>query len=756
MLKRLRSFDLNFIAVLLIVVVAALPLLTRPGLPRHTDLELHVFRAAEYSRLWADGVVYPRWAANFYYGYGYPIFNYYAPFTYALSSAYALIPVVDIVTAVKGVMLTAFLLAAYGAYFLARRHFGPMAGVIAAAAFVLSPYFVFIEPFMRGDLAEFFALSLLPWVFLVFDRPRFSIAQPLVLAILIFSHNLMALMAVGLLAACLLWRGLLIDKPRRWIGDAVSIGLALALTAIFWLPFFVERSAVRLDVAGPGHFDYHNHFIPLSMLLSPSPALDFGATTPKYIYNLGSAQWLLLILAAITAVIKRREKAGKQALFFVVMALLLIFLVTPASTFIWDAFPQTALIQFPWRFLGPAALMLAMSGQWSVVRSQSVDSGITRYLSLVILLGLLVAALPTLYPPEWHADFGDTSAKGSIDFELSGVALGTTSTGDFLPTPVGTLPPANSALLTSYATTIDKLDRTSLPAGATAQAEAHTAIYDRFKVSAPNEFRARVLTFVFPGWRAYIDGHEVSIAPEDQSGLMTFPVPAGSHVIEVALQLTTPQLIGTLMSIGAAGIILVLALRRRRASTDTDDVRVHHPTISLSLIFSVLLFLIVKIGVIDRCDSCFRYTSPAGQVLGAQVKQVAHLGGHIDLLGYDVPVVEVKAGDSLPLTLYWKATAPVPKNYQVFAHVGVPGVPPFGQSDKLNPGDFPTTRWPLDKYVWDDHTVIIAPDTPPGEYELSVGLYTLGDGVRAPVFDEAGQIVGDHVVLQTRIKVISN
>ena len=105
----------------------------------------------------------------------------------------------------------------------------------------------------------------------------------------------------------LLWRGLLIDGPKRWVYDLFSIGLAAALTAVFWLPFIAERNAIRLDVAGPGHFDYHNHFIPLSMLLSPSTALDMGATTPKYIYNLGLVQWLLLIPAAIVAVLRRKS-----------------------------------------------------------------------------------------------------------------------------------------------------------------------------------------------------------------------------------------------------------------------------------------------------------------------------------------------------------------------------------------------------------------------------------------------------------------
>ncbi len=329
-MNRLRRFDLNLITVLVIVAIAALPFLTRSGLPRHTDLELHVFRAAEYGEALRSGVPYPRWAPDFYYGYGYPIFNYYAPFTYFLSSVFGLIPGVDTVLSVKLVMLLAFALGGYGVYFLARRHFGSTAGVIASAAFVLSPYFLFIDPLMRGDLAEFFALGLLPWVFYVFDQPRrFSVATPLVLAAFVFSHNLLAVIGSILLALYLLWRGLFVDGVRRWAYDLISIGLAAALTAIFWLPFIVERSAIRLDVIGPGHFDYHNHFVPPSMLFAQSPALDLGATAPKYLYNLGLVQWLLLIPAAGLIVWRRAASNRKVALFFVLMALLLIFLITP-------------------------------------------------------------------------------------------------------------------------------------------------------------------------------------------------------------------------------------------------------------------------------------------------------------------------------------------------------------------------------------------------------------------------------------------
>ncbi len=765
-MTRLRRFDLNLITILIIVVIAALPFLTRPGLPRHTDLELHVYRAAEYGDVLRDGVLYPRWAPDFYYGYGYPIFNYYAPFSYALASVFNLIPGLDPVTSVKFVILFAYALGAYGVYFLARRHFGSVAGVIASAAFVLSPYLLFIDPLMRGDLAEFLALSLLPWVFYVFDQPRhFSIAQPLILAAFVLSHNLLALIGATLLALYLLWRGLFLDGPKRWAYDFVSISLAAALTAVFWLPFLAERNAIRLAVAGAGHFDYHNHFIPLSMLLSPSPALDMGATTPKYIYNLGLVQWLLLIPVAILMVVRRKTTGSKIALFFVLMTLLLAFLVTPASAFLWDLLPVAAYVQFPWRFLGPAAFTLAMS-LGILFRDGSETQGRERHKTLhvlrftlvpaAVLLALFVSALPNMYPPLWNASFGDTSPRGMIDFELSGVALGTTSTGDFLPKPIGREPGPTQTLLDSYRTgVIDKFDRSTLPAGATVQVEDHSASYDRFAVDTPVEFKGRLLTFLFPGWRVLIDGGEVPVTPMDQSGFMEFQVPAGSHRVEAELSATQPQLIGGFISFGALVAVFILAVSRRRPMARRESPVPQRPAFAVALSLIGVIFLVAKIGWVDRCDACFRYTSPPGQALGAQHQQRANFGGHIELLGYDLPSGEVESGQQLPLTLYWHATAPVPYNYQVFVHLTNPATTLWGQSDKLNPGDFPSTRWPLDRFVWDDYQLPVLPGTPPGEYRLSVGLYDLASGQRAPILNDAGQIVSDNVVLDTVVNVVA-
>ena len=113
----------------------------------------------------------------------------------------------------------------------------------------------------------------------------------------------------------------------------------------------------------------------------------------------------------------------------------------------------------------------------------------------------------------------------------------------------------------------------------------------------------------------------------------------------------------------------------------------------------------------------------------------------------------MRSGEQLPLTLYWRAIAPVPDNLQVFAHLTQPAAHLWGQSDNLNPGSVPTTRWPLDKYVRDEHNLDVLPGTPPGDYRLTVGLYTMADGARVPVSDGAGVALGDTFTLDTSVRV---
>jgi hypothetical protein len=95
--------------------------------------------------------------------------------------------------------------------------------------------------------------------------------------------------------------------------------------------------------------------------------------------------------------------------------------------------------------------------------------------------------------------------------------------------------------------------------------------------------------------------------------------------------------------------------------------------------------------------------------------------------------------------LYWHAPVPLGTNYQSFVHLARPLHILWGQEDHLNPGGLPTKHWPPDRYVWDEYEIRVLPGTPPGEYVLNVGLYSMAGGYRLQRHDEDGQVVGDSV-----------
>ena len=156
----------------------------------------------------------------------------------------------------------------------------------------------------------------------------------------------------------------------------------------------------------------------------------------------------------------------------------------------------------------------------------------------------------------------------------------------------------------------------------------------------------------------------------------------------------------------------------------------------------MVLAAIVVVGMVVRLAAdgagWWRVESTGSEVIVAQHQAYAPLEGNMDFLGYDLPRASARPGQSVPVTLYWKATAPVGRDWRVFVHViGFDGQL-WGQSDRENPADFPTGRWPLDHYVRDEHSVQIRSDAPAGVYRIVAGLWDGDTGVRLRVLGPDG------------------
>jgi 4-amino-4-deoxy-L-arabinose transferase-like glycosyltransferase len=128
------------------------------------------------------------------------------------------------------------------------------------------------------------------------------------------------------------------------------------------------------------------------------------------------------------------------------------------------------------------------------------------------------------------------------------------------------------------------------------------------------------------------------------------------------------------------------------------------------------------------------------------------LGGQAALLGYDLSGEQVKAGDSITLTLYWQALARMADDYKVFVHLVGPEPEQTiaAQSDKMPlDGLWPTWAWEPGYPVRDEYRLELPAGLPPGKYELRAGLYRPGDGQRVSVQGPA-EIAKDSVPPTTR------
>ncbi|MFQ5436989.1 MAG: hypothetical protein ACE5FD_19195, partial [Anaerolineae bacterium] len=530
----------------------------------------------------------------------------------------------------------------------------------------------------------------------------------------------MALLSFGLLSAWAVWM-VLWEKPgwETAVRLFTALGLGLGLAAFFWLPVILERHAVNLNtlIGDGGNYDFHSHFLSWAELLRFSRRLDWGAAEPAFSFNLGVVQWLFAGVTLLFLAWGRLKQQTYQLWFFALSLVVLIFMMLPVSGFLWGSIPFLPFFQFPWRLLGPTAVLLAVLAGAGFEAAAAEKKWKTWATATAVLLPILFG-LPLTQPAPWN-DFGPANLWQMSTIEQKGYWLGTTSTADYVPVTVEMTPGRQGRVVAplEVGQPLDRVNWAAVPDGATVETENLTPLHVRYVVNTPIDFRLRLFLIDYPGWQVQVDGRPAEAELGTPEGFIVVPLTAGQHEVDVNFGTTPARQAAWGVTVVSLLAALFLFWRWSKYETAVEPAAIHP---SEWPVWTAVLGMTAVFVFILNPSGMLHLASSGNEALVAETAVNADFGGQINLIGYTASDTVLQPGGTLTLALYWKAQEEMDINYSSFVHILRPDgslIPP--QSDKLNPGDFPTRRWTLDNYVTDEHVLSLPTDFPLGKYTVS-------------------------------------
>ena len=536
--------------ILAVAVLIFLPIM-RSGFPFGHDTFVHYRWLGQFREALAEpGVFYPYWlgSANRYQGS--PVTLYYPPLQFFVATA-AGVFVSDDLQALSLSCWLALLLSGLAMYVLCRRFFSVGISLFGAVLYLLAPYHL-IDLYHRAAVGEFWAFV---WVPLVFDAVYRLVRRPsapgavylaFAYAALLLTHIPVAFALTVLLPVYVLG---LSRAPRHWLQVGAGLTLGAGVSAIFLLPMLFERGYVRIFRTLGIRFGKYFLFEQLR-----EPPL-FQMPEPLRLYLLKlidiGAFWfpLALVLAAGVMWWSRAEKPADsyQGRFFLtvwVITLLTFLMTLRVTTPIWEAVPQIANLQFPFRWLTIAtvgAVLFSCLTLRHIVRKGTWRTGyaIAGGLALALLLAnswlavrqapydrdQILALANSLEVPEYRPVWWDQPR--SADREV--------------------------------------LNADVPPGAAIREGEAELVVLDdegvdqRYSVRAATAAVIEFRTLYFPGWTAYLNGARREVAANER-GRSVLAVEPGEHALLWRFEDTRPRRAGKIISALSLGLALAILL----------------------------------------------------------------------------------------------------------------------------------------------------------------------------------------------------
>lgn len=564
---------------LVLIVIGASWSLFRPGMFKIHDF-IHGVRVTEMHRALSEGQIPVRWTEHFGYGYGMPLFEFYAPLPYYVGALLYGIGI-PLVIAVKILFLLSTVGTAIGAYFLGKELFShKSAGILVAAAYTLAPYRA-LNLFVRGALSEAWGMMALPWIMygILVARKKIWLGFYFVVfgcVVLLLSHNLTALIVAPFLILFTLGvilvealRGASVLSLLKYLAILFgSVLLSLGLTAFYVIPAFLEKQYTQIEsTILSGYFDFSLHFLYIRQFFSSSWGFggsEWGPEDPISFY-LGTGQWIAVAVAGASVGWTLVNSIKKRTFFKVVISRnillsVLIVLITLGGLYmslqrsigIWRAIEPLSYIQFPWRYLSVASLGMALTVGIPLLFTK----GRAARVYIVGMFCVVLFSSVGYFRPESYYD----DASGLYYDNPARVA---SHMSEILPDyiPVGVeiedISPPEEPFWFEDEYVPEKVTETLVKRG-------HERLY-RFNRPLTQTVEMSFAIADFPGWTVYADGIAVGHT-QSKRGYISAYIPLGTELVGVQFKGTPVRNASDLVSFASVVLFVCLVFVHQRHS----------------------------------------------------------------------------------------------------------------------------------------------------------------------------------------------
>ena len=552
------------------------------GIP---DLSSDGFHHACWARLFAiqvwNGELFPRWFSDVNGGLGGPSGFFSPPLAnYVSALAWPLVGPHDPegwLAAGYPIVLAA-ILGAIAAYFWLRSFTSAEGALLGAVVYMIAPYHLAIDVYVRGASSEFWVFTWFPVVLLAAEYMirgnRWAVTGAAVgYALAVLSHPTTSLCFAPIPIAYVFFFSPAKQRIRNSTVMTTSLLIGVGLAASYLLPALLDQGKAQTTLYRT-NFDFHNHWLIQDMNqlhdmvrmhrganLNPVRGDELRPFKTRVLEVTLLTLGLIVILFTAVWLRETGNRSRRLARFWTVVALLSFFLMNRPSSFVWNFAGFLGFLQFPFRLNIMLVLSVAVmaSLSYAFLKSSAPRLLITSFCLMLIawlVIGVHYAKrsyyatggenrnLRVLYeplernridPPEMWPKPGNNSALSDI------------SSFDLL---VASHPPK--------AVSLEPFRRQSSGTATLVSWRPRRVV---LRIDALRSSVLRVNHFYYPGWRAHLEKTKQSIAAyPSPEGLIRVDIPQGTYELSLELPLDDAERAGIFLSLLSCLLICVGAV----------------------------------------------------------------------------------------------------------------------------------------------------------------------------------------------------